>query len=255
MDENDNFETNEYILNILSLITKASRQLAVLIDPDKYSEERLSLLTNYANKGKIHFFLIGGSLVFKNQIKFIVEFLKARCEVPVLIFPGNPSQIEEGADGLLLLSLISGRNSDLLIGRHVEAAPLIKQSGLEVIPTGYILIDGGKSTSVSYISNTTPIPSDKGDIVAATAMAGELLGLQLIYLEAGSGALNPVPLEIIERVKKSVDIPLIVGGGIKDATQLKNSFDAGANIVVIGTAIEQYPHLLSSLDISVSQDI
>ncbi|MCO5230712.1 MAG: geranylgeranylglyceryl/heptaprenylglyceryl phosphate synthase [Chitinophagales bacterium] len=236
-------------MKILSQITQATQQLAVLIDPDKCSEERLSLLVEYAKEGKILFFLIGGSLVFKNQMKFIVDYLKSRCNTPVVIFPGNPSQIDEGADGLLLLSLISGRNPDLLIGRHVEAAPLIKQSGLEVIPTGYILIDGGKNTSVSYISNTTPIPSDKPDIAAATAIAGELLGLKLIYLEAGSGALNAVPIPVIERVKKSVDIPIMVGGGIKDAEQLKKVFEAGANIAVIGTAIEQYPHLLASLDI------
>lgn len=233
-------------LNILSQISGSKRQLAVLIDPDKSHPEQLSQLVSHANNGWIHYFFIGGSLVFQNQVADVVSYLKNHTQIPVVIFPGSPSQIVEEADGLLLLSLISGRNSDLLIGRHVESAPLLKQSSLEIIPTGYILIDGGRSTSVSYISNTTPIPSDKNDIAAATAIAGELLGLKMIYLEAGSGALNPVPTTLIKRVRQSVDIPIIVGGGIRSKDQLENAFHAGANLVVVGTAIEHQPELIES---------
>ncbi|HUH75193.1 MAG TPA: geranylgeranylglyceryl/heptaprenylglyceryl phosphate synthase [Chitinophagales bacterium] len=231
-------------MEILSRLTGDSKLLAILIDPDKCNQNQLSQLSEYAQQGWIHLFLIGGSLLFKNQVKEIVDYLKENCNVPVIIFPGNPSQIYDGADGLFLLSLISGRNADLLIGRHVEAAPSIKQSGLEVIPTGYILIDGGKATSVSYMSNTTPIPSDKADIAVATAIAGELLGLKSIYLEAGSGANHPVSSEIIQRVCNSVDIPVIVGGGIRSVEQVEKAFDSGAQVVVIGTAVEEYPDFI-----------
>lgn len=220
--------------------------MAVLIDPDKSSENQLQQLVQYAQNAWIHYFFIGGSLLFNHTMNEVVSYLKANTEIPVILFPGNPSQISPLADGILLLSLISGRNPDLLIGRHVESAPLLKSSPLEVISTGYILIDGGKSTSVSYISNTTPIPSDKPDIAVATAIAGELLGLKSIYLEAGSGALHPVPLTTIRRVKKNIDIPLIVGGGIRTKEQLSDAFEAGANIVVIGTAIENQPELIQS---------
>lgn len=235
-------------MNILSKISANSKQLAVLIDPDKSSEEQLIRLSAYANKGCIHLFLVGGSLLLHNRTKIVVDCLKAHCNTPIIIFPGNPSQVDEGADGIFLLSLISGRNPDLLIGRHVESAFMIKNSGLEVIPTGYILIDGGKSTSVSYISNTTPIPSDKPDIVAATALAGELLGLKTIYLEAGSGASNAVPSNVISRVKEAVGIPIIVGGGVKGKQAVKDAFDAGANVVVVGTAIEEDPEWIKTFE-------
>lgn len=234
-------------MEILSRLSGDSKLLAILIDPDKCNHEQLAKLSNDANQGWIHLFLIGGSLLFKNQVKEIVDYLKQHCNIPVIIFPGNPSQIYDGADGLLLLSLISGRNADLLIGRHVEAAPSIKQSGLEVIPTGYILIDGGKATSVSYMSNTTPIPSDKADIAVATSLAGELLGLKAIYLEAGSGAKNPVSSEIISRVSNAVDIPIIVGGGIRSVEQVERAFESGANVVVIGTAVERDSELISMI--------
>lgn len=235
---------------MFSRLSGDSKLLAILIDPDKCNQEQLAKLSNDAQQGWIHLFLIGGSLLFKNQVKEIVDYLKQHCNIPVIIFPGNPSQIYDGADGLLLLSLISGRNADLLIGRHVEAAPSIKQSGLEVLPTGYILIDGGKTTSVSYMSNTTPIPSDKSDIAVATAIAGELLGLKAIYLEAGSGAKNPVSTEIIQRVSKAVDIPIIVGGGIRNVEQVEKAFDSGAQVVVIGTAVENNSDLISMIGAS-----
>lgn len=234
-------------MKILSQISADTKQLAILIDPDKCSENQLANLSDFANKGWVHLFLIGGSLLFKNQVAFVVDYLKAHCGIPVVLFPGNPSQVYEGADGLLLLSLISGRNADLLIGRHVESAPALKQSGLEIIPTGYMLIDGGKSTSVSYISNTTPIPADKPDIAVATALAGEMLGLKAIYLEAGSGAQTPVSIQTIQRVRDAVDIPVIVGGGIRNRQQLEEAFHAGANVVVIGTAVENNPELIATV--------
>lgn len=234
-------------MEIFSRLSKDSKCLAILIDPDKCNQDQLTKLSNYAQQGWVQFFLIGGSLLFKNQVKEIVAYLKQHTNVPVIIFPGNPSQIDEGADALFLLSLISGRNADLLIGRHVEAAPSIKQSGLEVIPTGYILIDGGCATSVSYMSNTTPIPADKPDIAVATAIAGELLGLKAIYLEAGSGAKNPIAAETIQRVSLAVDLPIIVGGGIRNVEQVEKAFESGAQIVVIGTAVENNPEFISAI--------
>ncbi|MCO5247426.1 MAG: geranylgeranylglyceryl/heptaprenylglyceryl phosphate synthase [Chitinophagales bacterium] len=226
-------------MSILSHISEQKGQIAILIDPDKCSDNYLLYLVDIANKGLAHYFLVGGSLIFKNQLSQIIDFLKAHTSIPIIIFPGNPSQVYENADGLLFLSLISGRNADLLIGRHVEAAPIIKQTSLEVIPTGYILIDGEKSTSVSYISNTTPIPRDKSDIAVATAMAGEMLGLKCIYLEAGSGAEKPVPAEMIKKVRENIDIPIIVGGGLRTKTQIDSAIEAGANLIILGSIIEK----------------
>lgn len=225
-------------MDTLSQITTTSKVLAVLIDPDKSEDQRLSQLAQLAQQGEIQLFLVGGSLVQKDRVRHIVEYLKERCQTPVFIFPGNPSQVYSGADGLLLLSLISGRNPDLLIGRHVESAFMIKNSGLPTTPTGYILIDGGTSTSVSYMSNTTPIPANKADIAVATALAGELLGMKAIYLEAGSGASQAVPLDTIRKVRENIQLPIFVGGGIKNKEQVQQAFDAGADIVVVGTAIE-----------------
>ena len=170
--------------------------------------------------------------------------LKKHAQIPVILFPGNTNQLSYKADGFLFLSLISGRNAEMLIGRHVIAAPYLKLSGLEILPTGYMLIDSGKPTSVSYMSNTFPIPSDKFDIAISTAMAGEMLGMKLIFLEGGSGAELSVSDEMIRMVHGSINIPLIVGGGIRTPERAAQCALAGANVIVIGNALEKKPGLL-----------
>lgn len=215
------------------------KQIAVLLDPDKTDTIKLLKIIEASTKTNIDFFLVGGSLLLKNNLEETILFIKKHTKKKVYLFPGNPAQICDKADGILLLSLISGRNANLLIGSHVQAAPLLKQSKLQIVPTGYILIESGSATTVSYISNTTPIPANKPEIAACTALAGEQLGLKVIYLEAGSGAQHAVSKEMIQAVKKTIRIPLIVGGGIKSAAQIENAFKAGADIVVIGTAIEK----------------
>lgn len=223
------------------------KQIAVLIDPDKTDVKKLQKIIDASKKADIDFFLVGGSLLIKNNLEETIVFLKKHSRKKVYLFPGNPAQICNKADGILLLSLISGRNADLLIGSHVLAAPHLKQSKLHIFPTGYILIESGTPTSVSYISNTTPIPANKPEIAACTALAGEQLGLKCIYLEAGSGAQQAVPTETIKAVKKMIRIPLIVGGGIRSAAQIESAFTAGADIVVIGTAIEQDVQFLEKI--------
>ncbi len=223
------------------------KQIAVLIDPDKTDAKKLQKLIAAANKANIDFFLVGGSLLLNNNLEETVVFIKKNTKKKVYLFPGNPAQICNKADGILLLSLISGRNADLLIGNHVQAAPLLKQSKLHIISTGYMLIESGSPTTVSYISNTQPIPANKPEIAACTALAGEQLGLKTIYLEAGSGAQNVVSKETIKAVKKIISIPLIVGGGIRSATQIETAFNAGADIVVIGTAIENDVNFLDEI--------
>jgi putative glycerol-1-phosphate prenyltransferase len=187
-----------------------------------------------------NFIFVGGSQL-KISFSNLIETFKKELNIPVVLFPGDVTQFSPNADALLFISLISGRNAEYLISQHVNAAIPIKKSGLEVIPTGYILIDGAKKSAVEYISNTQPIPRDKNDIALATALAGELLGMKAIYLEAGSGANMPVPLEMIQHVKAQISVPLIVGGGIKNITQLQAAYRAGADLVVIGNVLETEP--------------
>lgn len=219
-------------------LNTSKKQIAVLIDPDKTDAKKLVKTIQQAELAKVDFYLVGGSLLLKNNLDEIIAIIKKNSKKKVYLFPGNPSQISTRADGILLLSLISGRNAELLIGNHVLAAPILKQSKLTIISTGYMLIESGTQTTVSYISNTTPIPANKPAIAACTALAGEQLGLKTIYLEAGSGAQNSVSKEIIKAVKKQINIPLIVGGGIRSIEQIETAFLAGADVVVIGTAIE-----------------
>ena len=220
-----------------------SKLLAILIDPEKQSKDSLQSLLSKINKSNIDLIFIGGSLSSKAYDK-IIEDIKSECSKPVILFPGNSLQLSSRADALLNLSLISGRNPEFLIGEHVKSAAFVKKSKLEVIPTGYILIDGGTKTSVEYISNTQAIPNNKIDIAIATALAGQFLGLKCIYLEAGSGAEQTVPEEMIASVCENIDIPIICGGGIKSIEGVKNKWNAGANIVVIGTAFENNPDFL-----------
>lgn len=219
---------------------------ALLLDPDKYDKEHLKKLLPIALECKVSMLLVGGSLINADINSFVSE-IKSQSSLPVVLFPGNAIHFNANADGILLLSLISGRNPDFLIGNHMIAANSIKKSGLEILPTGYILIDGGVQTSVQYMSNTMPIPASKIDIAVATALAGEQLGLKLIYLEAGSGAKNPVPLDMIKAIRNEISIPLIVGGGIKTPEQVKAAWDAGADMVVVGNALENDIDRLSLL--------
>lgn len=230
--------TYQHILNK----KKAGQKLfAILVDPDKFTAK--GFLDTIINSG-VDLLLIGGSLLTNGNLEECIQEIKSKTDLPVLIFPGNVLQVNKHADGILLLSLISGRNAEMLIGNHVLAAPLLKKSGIEIIPTGYVLIDGGRATSVSYISNTTPIPADKYDIAACTAIAGEQLGLKMIYLEAGSGAVNVVSEAMISEVKKNIEIPLIVGGGINSPEKALACCKAGADVIVIGNAAEKDMNLI-----------
>jgi phosphoglycerol geranylgeranyltransferase len=224
---------------------KGKKSIAVLVDPDKVSDQgQLQHLINLASENLVDFFLVGGSLVTTTNMSEVVKQIKDNVSIPVILFPGNSMQIEPGADALLFLSLISGRNPELLIGQHVIAAPIIKNTKLEVIPTGYMLINSGRTTSVAYISNTTPIPDDKYSLAACTAMAGEMLGLRAIYMDAGSGAEKEISSRMITTVKKSISVPLIIGGGINSKQKAFSALEAGADMIVIGNALEKHPDLL-----------
>jgi putative glycerol-1-phosphate prenyltransferase len=221
------------------------KSIAILIDPDKVEEPaHLKQLINLASENLIDFFFVGGSLITTSNLAEVVRQIKENVTIPVVLFPGNSMQIEPTADGLLFLSLISGRNPELLIGQHVIAAPVIRNTKLEVIPTGYMLVNSGRITSVAYISNTTPIPDDKYSLAACTAMAGEMLGLQTIYMDAGSGADKEISARMIAAVRKAVNVPLIVGGGINTSQKALKALEAGADMIVIGNALEKDPQLL-----------
>ena len=235
---------NSIYNHILQKQKNREKSLAVLIDPDKNDFERLARTIQVSEKAGVDYFFAGSSILMKDSFDDCVAFLKKHSSIPVVLFPGNRFQISPHADALLLLSLISGRNPELLIGQHVLAAPELKRSGLEIIPTGYMLIDGGNLTSVNYISQTLPLPSDKPDIAASTAIAGEMLGMKLIYLEAGSGAKKPVSVSMISAVRESVHIPLIVGGGIRDAEWAAQSCRAGADVIVVGNGFEDDSSLI-----------
>ncbi len=222
---------------------KGQKQLALLIDPDKTGIEEVKKLIELIKLTPPDFIFVGGSLISQN-IDEIVKTLKSSFTIPVMLFPGSSFQISSQADGIMFLSLLSGRNPEFLISHHVSAAPLIKSSGMEVISTGYLLIDGGRVSSVEYMSNTKPIPAVKTDLAAATALAGEMMGMKMLYLEAGSGALNPVPGALIKKVKEQVDIPVLVGGGLNNPVKILAACKAGADIVVVGNAFEKNPGLL-----------
>lgn len=220
---------------------------AVLLDPDKVGQDAIIGLLSQTQQHPVDFFFVGGSLVTDYVHKEVIITVRQHTDTPVVLFPGNPLHIESSADAIFFLTLISGRNPEFLIGQHVIAAPLLKKSGLEILPTGYMLVDGGAQTTVSYISGTTPLPYDKPGVAACTAMAGEMLGLQLMYLDAGSGARRPVSPDLIAAVRQAVDVPIIVGGGINSGEKVYQALNAGADLVVVGNSLEQNPDLLPDL--------
>lgn len=223
------------------------KSFTVLIDPDKVNLQVLDELMELSAAAGVDYFFVGGSLVISTHLDECVQHIKNNCDIPVILFPGSPSQVSKYADALLYLSLISGRNAELLIGQHVVSAPFVKMSGLEIMPTGYMVIDGGAPTTVSYISNASPIPSDKNEIAMCTAMAGEMLGMKLIYMDSGSGAKRPVSESMIEAVAKHIQVPLIIGGGITDPEKAYLNCKAGADVIVVGNAIEKDASLIKEM--------
>ena len=236
-------------MNILEkTLAKKPHGFAYLFDPDKMLKYDRQAIQRQIEQSAIDFIFIGGSTLETDSFESSVAFFKAQNpNIPVVLFPGSEYQISEQADALLLLSLISGRNPDFLIGKHVKAASILSQSSLNIIPTGYILINGGKTSTVEQISRTEALSATDMEGIVNTALAGELLGMQAIYLEAGSGALSPISLEIIRAVKSKIRIPLIVGGGITNAQQGINACQSGADIIVVGNAIEQDLELMSKI--------
>ena len=233
--------------HILSAKKRGEKLLAILLDPEKVDLELISDSMAKISNSEVDFIFVGGSTVEEGVTQKLVKRLKQLTSIPIVLFPGHFSQISSQADAILFLSLISGRNPEYLINQHVKAVPLIKKSGLEVIPTGYILIDGGKETAVQKISETLPLSQEEVQEITDTACAGMYMGKKIIYLEAGSGALNPVQATVIRAVRKNIDIPLIVGGGIRSEEELIQAYQSGADLVVIGTAFEENNEILAKI--------
>ena len=224
--------------NILAAKEENKKLLAILIDPDKTKVEEIENLSQKINESTATHIFIGGSIVEQICIDSLIIEIKKYCHLPILIFPGHPSQISNEADGILFLSLLSGRNPDYLIEHHINSVDILTNSTLEIISTGYILIDGGNETAVQRVSQTLPIENTNIELAYKTAKAGEYLGKKLIYLEAGSGANQHISLEMVSFISKNISVPLIVGGGIRNLTKIEEIFKAGADLVVIGTAFE-----------------
>ncbi|MFC3809450.1 geranylgeranylglyceryl/heptaprenylglyceryl phosphate synthase [Lacihabitans lacunae] len=220
------------------MFVKNKRHLAILLDPDKAEPSNFLL-----EKALPDYFFIGGSFVSMHRQSQICISIKKQCSVPLVLFPADPSHLTENADALLFLSLVSGRNPEYLIGKHVIAAPMLRKSKLKILPTAYMLIDGGEATSASYISNSNPIPYQKSDIALATALAAQMLGMKYIYLDCGSGAPKHVNPEMIKLLKDHLEIPIIVGGGIRTPETLFNLYEAGADVCVVGNILEKNPSL------------
>lgn len=219
------------------------KSIGLLLDPDNTRGNSLKNIIEIAGECRADYILAGGSITF-SSIDDLIDEIRSLCSIPVVLFPGNLLQLSRKADIIMLLSLISGRNPELLIGNHVTAAPYLKDVKEKLVPVGYILINCGSRTSVEYISQTEAIPSAKPEIAIATALAGEMLGLRMIYLEAGSGAENHVPVNIIKAVRDNISIPLAVGGGIRNVTEVERIFNAGANTIILGNGCEKNPELL-----------
>ena len=223
---------------LLNRIEEKKAAYLILIDPDKLSEEQLLEFIKICDNSDVDGYLVGGSLITAGDLEKTIDNIKSVSKLPTILFPGSVNQVNGKADALFYLSLLSGRNPEHLIGNHVNAAPLIKKVGIETISVGYLLIESGKTTTAEYMSGTKPIPAHKPQIAAATALAGEYLGVKMIYLEAGSGADNPVPVEMVSIVSKVISIPIIVGGGIKTPQQAEERVRAGAKIIVTGNYFE-----------------
>lgn len=239
--------TGKIYAHLNNLKSQNKSGFAVLADPDKVAPADMQYLARLCNDAKVDYLLMGGSLLMAHQMELCIQRFKTESDIPVILFPGSPAQVTPYADALLYLSLISGRNPELLIGQHVTSAPQVKASGLEVISTGYIVVDGGTQTTVSYMSNAMPVPADKPEIALCTAWAGELQGKHVIYLDAGSGARRPVSEEMIRKVGSHIEIPLIVGGGILNPEKVYENCKAGANLIVVGNAIERDPLLIKDM--------
>jgi putative glycerol-1-phosphate prenyltransferase len=235
----------EILENLIKRKQTGLKSFALLIDPDKIqNSSNLIKLINIAVENKVNYFFVGGSLLTGDNLHHVIEVIKEHSQLPVILFPGSTMHIDVSADAVLFLSLISGRNPELLIGQQVIAAPILKRSNLEILPTGYMLIDSDNQTTVSYMSNTIPIPADKFSVAVCTAMAGEMLGLKLIYMDGGSGARFPIHAKMIASVRRSIEVPLIVGGGINSVDKAMTSLKAGADMLVVGNGIEENPNLL-----------
>jgi len=220
-------------------LQKSDRKLAILIDPDKHDQDGLIEIVEHANGISPDYLFIGGSLIYRSKVADAAKLIRSFTKLPLVLFPGHFTQLTDEVDAVLLLSLISGRNPDLLIGQHVLAAPKLKQMTAEIVSTGYMLIDGGRATSVSYMSHTQPIPRDKEDIALCTALAGEMIGMKTVYMDAGSGAESPIPVSMVKTIADATEIPLIVGGGIRSIEAAEQYWNAGANLIVIGNAFEE----------------
>ena len=236
--------------NILKSKVENEKLLAILLDPDKIDLDKVKILIEKINQSPATHIFIGGSLVENNILDELIVTIKQNCDLPIVLFPGNPSQISNKADAILFLSLISGRNPDFLIDHQVKAVPILKQTDLEIISTGYILIESGTETAVERVSKTKPLDRNNIEYVVHTAQAGEMLGNKLIYLEAGSGAKQAVPLGMIKKVAQNIKIPLLVGGGIIDLQGIQNAYDSGADLVVIGTAFENDVDFFNKIELA-----
>jgi len=240
-------QSNTIIGDIKEKALNKLPQIALLIDPDKLDEPALISVCKSAEDSEIDFLLVGGSLLTSGDLNATVNTIKSNCNLKCLLFPGSASQICSAADGILFLSLLSSRNPEMLIGQQVVAAPYLKKTKLEVIPTAYLIVESGKQTTASYISNSNPIPADKAEIAASTALAGEYMGMAITYLDAGSGAQHPVPTKMIQKVREFTQNPIIVGGGINNQEAMQNAFNAGADVIVIGTAMEENPAFIQEI--------
>ena len=223
------------------------KTFALLVDPDCQDKKQLMSVVDKANNSEVDYFFVGGSLLTDDNLDLCISTIKENSQIPVVLFPGNAMQVNDKADAILFLSLISGRNAEMLIGKQVITAPILKKSNLEVLPTGYMLIDSGKPTTASYMSNTTPIPHDKNEVASCTAMAGEMLGLKMIFMDGGSGAMNPISTKMIKACSNTIDIPLITGGGINSGEKAISNCKAGADIIVVGNAIEKNENLIHEI--------